>query len=181
MEDESKNIFWLPFPFLYPFIFLFPFPLFYSCKYSPHLWCSVGIFMNKLCLALTYYSLLSSTHLAGFRWITCVRTEPRISQWNFLWGWKCLSRFTRRGSWNLAIFSFCSQFCLSSLVLLLGCRTLCLETSIQLNGVRIPVQLNRCIANIVSGLKVWFFFFLLWSTIAQVKLPWGNNILWGEE
>lgn len=58
--------------------------------------------------------------------------------------------------------------CLSFLVLLLGCRTLCLETSIQLNGGRIPVKLIH--GKHSHWLKA-VNFFLLWSTIAQVKLP----------
>lgn len=58
--------------------------------------------------------------------------------------------------------------CLSFLVLLLGCRTLCLETSIQLNGGRIPVKLiHGKHSHRLKAVK----FFLLWLTIARVKLP----------
>lgn len=132
--------------------------------------------MIKLCQALTYYSLLSSQpHLAGLRWITCGRTESKIFQWNFLWGWKCISRFTRRGSWNLSIFSFCS-----SLVLLLGCRTLCLETSVQLNEVRIPVKLNRYMINLLSGLKEWIFSFVIHHSPGEATLRKNHLVLWRE-
>lgn len=90
--------------------------------------------------------------------------------------WKCISRFTRRGSWNLSIFSFyswfvCPQFC---------CLGVGPCASIQLNGVRIPAKLNKYMANILIGLKVELFSLCDQNT-AQTKLPWGNHIWSCEE
>lgn len=81
------------------------------CTHSSRIWCRAGILTSKLCQALTYYWVLSSQpHLAGFRWITYCKIDSRIFQWNFLWRRKSISRFIRRGSWNLNILSFRFQF-----------------------------------------------------------------------
>lgn len=128
---------------------------------------------------LTYYSLLSKsshTWLDLDEWLVAGQNQGFFTEISCEGG----SAFPGLHEEVLGIWVF-SPFAPSLFVLLSWC---CLGVgpcaSIQLNGVRIPVKLHRYMANILVGLKVWIVF-LLWSAIAQVKLPWGNNISSCEE